>query len=100
MFAIYKTEFQTQEFQTQERKCWTKPWLGKKHKSLCHWLVSDLLLHEKEDFRIFLRMNSKTYEVSNFVLISRCATRWRRGGGFTDPKSNQNFFFLILTLKY
>ena len=29
----------------------------------------------------------RDYEVSKFVLNSRCATRWWRRGGLTDPKS-------------
>ena len=85
---------------TRKRKCWIKPWLAEKHKSLHHGLVSELLLHSKEEFRIFLRMNTETYEASHFLLISRYATRWGRGGGLTCPKSCRKVCALILTLKH
>ena len=84
---------------TRKRKCWVKAWLAEKRKSLYHGLVSELLLHDKEEFRIFLRMNTETYEVSKFVLI-RCATRCGRGRGLTGPKSCQKICALILTLKH
>ena len=74
---------------TRKRKCWVKPWLSEKHKSLYHGLFSALLLHNKEEFRMFLRMNTETYEVSEFVSISRCTTSCRRGGGLTDPESGR-----------
>ena len=51
-----------------------------------HGLVSELLLRDKE-FRMFLRMNIETYEVSKFALISMCATMGWRGEGLTGPKS-------------
>ena len=38
---------------TRKRKCWVKPWLAERHKSLYHGLVSELLLLDKEDFRMF-----------------------------------------------
>ena len=63
---------------TRKRKCWIKPWLTEKYKSLYYELVSELLLHDKEKFRMFLRMTTATYKVSKFVLISRCATSWGR----------------------
>ena len=84
---------------TRKRKCWVKAWLAEKHKSLYHGLVSELLLHDKEEFRIFLRMNTETYEVSKFVLI-RCATTCGRGRGLTGSKSCQKICALILTLKH
>ena len=49
--------------------------LAEKHKSSFHGLVCELLLHDKEEFGKFLRMYTEAYEVSKFVLISRCATR-------------------------
>ena len=39
---------------TRKRKCWVKPWLAEKHKNLYHGLVSELLLHDKEEIRMFL----------------------------------------------
>ena len=48
-----------------------KPCLTKKENSLYHELVSELLLHDKEEFRMVLRMNTMTYEVNKFVVISR-----------------------------
>ena len=48
---------------------------GGKAQSLYHGLASELLLHNKQEFRMFWQMNSDTYEVRKFVLISRCATR-------------------------
>ena len=84
---------------TRKRKCWVKPWLTKKHKSLYHGLVSVLLLQDKDEFRMFLRMNTDTYEVSKLVLISRCVTSWERGGGLTGPKSSLRICALILILK-
>ena len=84
---------------TRKRKCWVKPWLTKKHKSLYHGLVSVLLLQDKEEFRMFLRMNTDTYEVSKLVLISRCVTSLERGGGLTGPKSSLRIWALILILK-
>ena len=47
-----------------------------------------------------LQMNTETYKVSKFVLISRCATRCGWGGGLTGPKSCQKICALILTLKH
>ena len=85
---------------TIRKKCWVKPWLAEKHKSLYHGLVSELLLHDKEEFRMLLRMNTETYEVSKFVLISRCPTKWGRGGSLTCPKSCRKICALILTLKH
>ena len=87
---------------TRKRKCWVKPWLADKHKtlSLYHGLVSELSLHDKEELRMFLRMNTDTYEVSKFALISRSVTRWRRGGSLTGPKSGRKICALNLTLKY
>ena len=85
---------------TRTRKCWLKQRLAEKHKSLYHGLVSELWLHGKEKFRMFLRMNTKTYEVSKFVLISRCATRCWRRWGLTGPKSCRKIYALILTLKH
>ena len=64
---------------TGKRNCWVKPWLTEKVRSLFHGLFSELLLHDKEEFRMFLRMNTETHEVSQFVLTSRCATRCGRG---------------------
>ena len=60
---------------TRKRKFWVKLWLAENHKSLYRGLVSPLLLHDKEELRIFLQMNTEPYEVSKFVLISTCATR-------------------------
>ena len=60
-----------------------KPRLAEKHKSLCHGLVFELLLHDKEKFRMFLRMNTDTYEISKFVLV-----RWGDGEGETSPTLN------------
>ena len=85
---------------TRKRKCWVKPWLAGKHKSLYHELFSELFLHGKEEFRTFLQMNTETYGVNKFALISRCAARWKRAGGLTDPKSGQKICTLILTLKH
>ena len=84
----------------RKRKSWVKPWLAGKHKSLYHGLFSELLLHDKEEFKMFLGINTETYEVIKFVLISRCLTRWRSGAGLTDPKSGQKMFSLILILKH
>ena len=78
---------------TRKRKCWVKPWLAEKH-----GLVSKLLLHDKKEFRIFLRMNTETYEVSRFLLISTCATRCGRRGSLTGPKSGRKICAVILTL--
>ena len=39
---------------TRKRKCWVKVWLHEKHKSLYHGLVSELLLQNKDEFRVFL----------------------------------------------
>ena len=39
-----------------------------------HRLFAELLLHDKE-LRMFLRMNTEAFEVSKFVLISRCVLR-------------------------
>ena len=61
-----------------------------------HGLVSKLLLHDKE-FRMPLRMNTETYDVSKFVLISKFVGR---GGGLTGPKSGPKICALILNLKY
>ena len=51
-----------------------------------HGLASVLLLHDKEEFRMLLWMNTETYEVSKFVLISRCAIMSGRGGGLSGTK--------------
>ena len=64
-----------------------------------HGLIRELLLHDKE-FRMFLQMNTETNEVSKFVLISVCATRWGRGRGITDRKSGRKNCAPILTLKH
>ena len=64
-----------------------------------HGLVFELLLHDKE-LRMFLRMNTETYGVSKFVLITMCATMWGRGGGLTGPKSGRKNCALVLTLKH
>ena len=63
-----------------------------------HGLVPELLLYNKK-FRMFLQMNTETSEVSKFVLISVCATRWGRGRGITGRKSGRIYCALILTLK-
>ena len=63
---------------TRKRKCRIEPWLTEKHKSLYYESVSELLVHDKEEFRMFLRMTTATYEVSKFVLISSCTTSWER----------------------
>ena len=55
---------------TRKKKFWVKPWLAEKHKSLYHELVSEPLLHDKEEFRMFLRMSTETYKVSMFVMMS------------------------------
>ena len=44
---------------TRKRKGWVKPWLAEKHKSLYHRLSSELLHHGKEEFRMFLRINTR-----------------------------------------
>ena len=36
----------------RKKKCWVKPWLAEKHISLYHGLVSELLFHGKEEFRM------------------------------------------------
>ena len=41
--------------------------LAEKRKSLYHGLFSALLLHDKEELRMFLRMNTETYKVGKFV---------------------------------
>ena len=41
---------------TRKRKCWVKLWLAEKDKSLYHRLVSEFLLHDKEESRMFLQM--------------------------------------------
>ena len=51
-----------------------------------HGLVSELLLQDKE-FRMLLRRNTETYEVSKYMLISMCATMWERRRDLTGPKS-------------
>ena len=84
---------------TRMMKCWVKPWLAEKHK-LYHGWFSALLLHGKEEFRMLLRMNTGTYEVSEFVIISGCANSWRRGEALTDPESGRKICALILTLKH
>ena len=60
-----------------------------------HGLVPELLLHDKK-----FRMNTETSEVSKFVLIGVCATRWGRGRGITGRKSGRINCALILTLKH
>ena len=74
--------------------------LAGKHKGLYHGLVCELLLHDKEEFRMFLRIYTEAYEVSKFVLISKCATRLRRGGDPTNPKSGRKICAVILSLKH
>ena len=55
------------EFQTQERgNVGKNRGLLKNIKSLHHGLVSELLLHNHDEFRMFLRMNTEIYEVSKF----------------------------------
>ena len=59
--------------------CW-------KPQSLYHGLASELLLHDKEEFRIFWRMNTDKYEVSKFVLIG--GAQLGEGEGETSPILN------------
>ena len=40
---------------------------AEKRKILYHSLFSALLLHDKQELRMFLRMNTETYDVSKFV---------------------------------
>ena len=52
----------------RKRKCWVKPQLAEKHKSLYHGLFSAVLLQGKEEFRMFSRMNTEKY----IRLVSLC----------------------------
>ena len=81
---------------TRKRKCWVKPWLTENHKSLYHGLVSELLFHDKEEFRMFLRMN--TYEISKFVLISKCVTKWGPGGEASQAKNLVEIFMSYFSI--
>ena len=72
MFAIYKTCKKQQSFKHKKVEMLRKTVTG------YHGLVSELLLQDKE-FRMLLGMNTETYEVSKFMLISMCATMWERG---------------------
>ena len=74
--------------------------VGWKAESLYHGLASELLLYDKEELRMFWRMNTDTYEVSKFVLIGRCATRWSIVGNLTDPQSGRKTYAVILTPKH
>ena len=67
---IIKRNMKHRVSNTRKKKFWVKPGLAEKHKSLYHELVSEPLLHDKEEFRMFLRMNTETYKVSMFVLMS------------------------------
>ena len=41
--------------------------------------MSELSLHDKEEFRMFLRMNTDTYEVSKFILTGGAQLGEREG---------------------
>ena len=49
----------------RKSKYWVKSRLAEKYKILYHGLRFELLLQDKEEFRMFLRMNTQTPETSN-----------------------------------
>ena len=61
----------------RKRKCWVKSWLDEKYKSLYYGLVSELLFHGKEEFRMFLRINTEKYE----LVVSLCLSAGAQLGG-------------------
>lgn len=52
----------------RKRKCWVKPWLLDKGKSVYRTLLNELKLRDKEHFRRYLRMNTETFEVRIFFI--------------------------------
>ena len=57
-----------QQRKKRKKRIWIKPWLQCKNRSAYNMILNELSLHDQQDFRKYLRMNTDTFEVS-FILF-------------------------------
>ena len=54
----------------------------------------------RKNWECFCEWTQRHIRLVSLCSISKCVTRWRRGGGLTDPESCRKILALILTLKH
>lgn len=67
LLLAYSAGIYSKKKKSRVKKVWVKSWLLNKNKSCYKTLLNELMLHDKEEFRRYLRINTATFEVCCYV---------------------------------